>query len=244
MKHGFKLVDYQDSSDTDDEEQQAKKKFENPLKKIKLENSIETEVHVDDPALHDHRTRSFAHVRGNWASHIYLELLDNDFHALQDSILEAFAENEVKKIENPHLSVSKVFTLQYHWIPSFVQGLQKRLHKSIDKFHLSLGSKLQTFVNEDQSRTFIALQIPSSENLLKIVQICDETLLEFNKDPFYQPPEFHISLAWTLGKRKIDLSKLDQVVQDWLEDSEKVFEIDQIHAKIGNKSYNCNFKKI
>ena len=48
---------------------------------------------IDDPNLHDNRIRSFAHVRGNWASYIFIDPnKDIDFAPLQDSILNFFSK--------------------------------------------------------------------------------------------------------------------------------------------------------
>ena len=98
---------------------------------------------MDDPSLHDNRLRSFPHVRGNWASYIFINpKTEIDFSPVQNSILKFLQQNnpelECKAIDEPHLSISRVFTLQYHWISSFVQGLQTRLKNNVKSFTLRL----------------------------------------------------------------------------------------------------------
>ena len=120
-----------------------KKKFilQNPLKNVQI-GASDPEF-VDDPSLHDNRIRSFPHVRGNWASYIFIDPKNEiDFGPLQSSILKFLAENhsslECKTINGPHLSVSRVFTLQFHWISSFVQELQTKLKNDVKPFNLRL----------------------------------------------------------------------------------------------------------
>jgi hypothetical protein len=122
----------------------AKKKkliLQNPLKNVQI-GASDPEF-VDDPSLHDNRIRSFPHVRGNWASYIFIDpQKEIDFGPLQNSILKFLAENhsslECKTINGPHLSVSRVFTLQFHWISSFVQELQTKLKNDVKPFNLRL----------------------------------------------------------------------------------------------------------
>ena len=122
----------------------AKKKkiiLQNPLKNVQI-GASDPEF-VDDPSLHDNRIRSFPHVRGNWASYIFIDpQKEIDFGPLQSSILKFLAENhstlECKTIKGPHLSVSRVFTLQFHWISSFVQELQAKLKNDVKPFNLRL----------------------------------------------------------------------------------------------------------
>ena len=122
----------------------AKKKkliLQNPLKNVQIGDS--DPEFVDDPSLHDNRIRSFPHVRGNWASYIFIDpKKEIDFGPLQNSILKFLAENhsslECKTINGPHLSVSRVFTLQFHWISSFIQELQTKLKNDVKPFTLRL----------------------------------------------------------------------------------------------------------
>ena len=123
----------------------AKKKkkliLQNPMKNVQIGAS--DQEFIDDPSLHDNRIRSFPHVRGNWASYIFIDpQKEIDFGPLQSSILKFLAENhsslECKTINGPHLSVSRVFTLQFHWISSFVQELQAKLKNDVKPFNLRL----------------------------------------------------------------------------------------------------------
>jgi len=220
----------------------AKKKkliLQNPMKNVQI-GASDPEF-VDDPSLHDNRIRSFPHVRGNWASYIFIDPQNEiDFGPLQNSILKFLAENhsslECKTINGPHLSVSRVFTLQFHWISSFVQELQTKLKNNVKPFNLSLAPKIDLLINEESTRTFITVAIPEHKSLIDVVKCCDKTLLEFDKEVFYKPATFHISLAWVLGDQRdqIDIKNLQSCLEKI---EESTFHVDSICCKIGNKLY-------
>ena len=251
MNHGL-IVNY---SDTDSEEEENKFEIvqQPPTKKIKLPNPLKNTITpnenddeiIDDPSLHDHRVRSFPHVRGNWATYIFIQPKDIDFNQIQQELLEFFKLKlnlDVKPIENPHLSVSKVVTLQHIWIKDFTKSLQEKLKTRLKtSFRLRIQPNIKILVNEEKTRTFICIEIDSNSYLRNLVKCCDQTLLEFQKEPFYDPPEFHISLAWILGdnQNNIDTKNLIPIAQSWLDSQDQTnFEVDSVHCKIGNKLFD------
>ena len=146
-------------------------------------------------------------------------------------------------ISEPHLSVSRVVTLQYHWIQSFTQSFQDKLRSRVVPFHLKLGSKIKVLVNEDFTRTFITLEVENSKYLTDVVKCCDESLIEYNKEVFYNPPEFHISLLWTLGDQKslIATETLNKCLDQWIQEEEiENIRVNSVHCKIGNKFYTLS----
>ena len=246
MSHGLALIAaYDDEEDTEEIEKPAKKiKLQNPLKNVKIGEEDQDQV-LDDPSLHDFRVRSFPHVRGNWASYAYIKT-DLDWSPLQKLLKHCLAKQDIvaKDIPEPHLSVSKVVTLQHHWIQPFVQSFQTKLKSRVVPFNLSLGSKIKVLVNEDFTRTFITLEVQNSKSLREIVKCCDESLIEYNKEIFYDPPEFHVSLLWTLGDQKsfISLEALQNSLSKWMldEDIENT-EVNSVECKIGNKFFTLRF---
>jgi hypothetical protein len=68
------------------------------------------------------------------------------------------------------------------------------------------------------------------------VTCCDKTLLEFDKEVFYKPATFHVSLAWVLGDQRdqIDIKNLQSCLEKF---EESTFHVDSIYCKIGNKLY-------
>ena len=247
MSHGLALIAAYDDEEEDIQIEQPKKKLklQNPLKDIKIGEEEDQGQVLDDPSLHDFRVRSFPHVRGNWASYAYIKT-ELDWSPLQKLLKHCLSKQDIiaKDIPEPHLSVSKVVTLQHHWIQPFVQSFGAKLKSRLVPFNLSLGSKIKVLVNEDFTRTFITLEVENSKNICEIVKCCDESLLEYNKETFYDPPEFHISLLWTLGDQKslINIETLQESLNKWMldEDIENI-EVDSVQCKIGNKFFTLKF---
>jgi hypothetical protein len=215
-----------------------KKRILLPSPNISIQTKDESEDTTDDPSIHDYRVRSFAHVRGNWASYIFIDLSKIEFLHIQKSILDTI--ETAKAIDNPHLSLSRVVTLQYHWIKDFTSGLQARLRNQLGPFAVQFVPKLKLLVNEEATRTFITLTVQGNKHLERVVQCSDETLAEYNKEPFYKPADFHVSLAWCLGDHRetIDLKKLQKVADHWYCDNDQPFiHVSSIRTKVGNKLF-------
>ena len=238
MSHGL-VADYTDS---EEEEQEIN---EPPLKKLKLpnplkNNSFDNEEVIDDPALHDFRVRSFPHVRGNWATYVFIQPSEIEFSDLQKCIHEhlKFKKFDVKLIDKPHLSVSRVVTLQHIWINSFTKSLQHQFKIGLKPFRIRFEPNVKILVNEEKTRTFIGIDILSNSFLKQLVKCCDQTLIEFNKEAFFDPPDFHISLAWCLGDQSIDTKELSQITQDWINTLDQPYiEVNSVNCKIGNKLF-------
>ena len=121
-----------------------------------------------------------------------------------------------------------------------ISKIQFPKYSLITLIFTSLAPKLDILVNEEGSRSFITVSIPEHRNLVELVKCCDETLVEFDKEVFFKPPNFHISLVWALGdqRAKIDLKNL-QICLEELE--ETTFFVDTVFCKIGNKLYTNKF---
>lgn len=84
---------------------------------------------MDDPELHGGRKRTFAHERGNWASYCYFRLASGTLiaelrKAVQDCCDAEGIAVALESIEEVHLSLTKTFVLQHHWIESFIQSIR------------------------------------------------------------------------------------------------------------------------
>jgi len=171
----------------------------------------------------DGRIRSFAHVRGNWASHVFLRPFDDDesMTVLAEKIVaranEILREESTAAIkvhilppEDLHLSLSRTFVLGHHLISSFTSSLSSSLRQAAldsivgDKSSLlvTFTSNVKVYFNDEGTRGFIAIQVhPSCQQRLELLtSAVDETLKEFNlgDQVFYSDPSFHLSLAWFL----------------------------------------------
>ena len=232
------------SYSSDEEEEVAAKKIKLTLPKSVKSMFSDKEEDLkpieNDPKFHKGRIRSFPHLRGNWATFVYAHI-NEDFCALQENLIMCTVqevETELNKIDDPHLSLTKVLTLKHHWINDFVSSIRKKLN--FEPFSASV-SRLKTFVNEDKTRTFIGLCLESPK-FKEMVQKLDETLNEFRLPTFYDPAQFHVSLLWTLGDKAEELQKvLDGVdLESLLQkcDTDAVWDIEEIKCKCGNKIFN------
>merc|ERR1712192_254753 len=196
----------------------------------------EVEEVVDDPALHEGRSRSFAHQANSWATYIYLDTKAFDLEEARDLLVK---ELDLEPIPNPHLSLSKVVSLRHHWLQPFTSSLQNSLGQE-RKFYLGLD-KLQVYVNDECSRTFLGITAGAGwGQLSRLTKRVDSALHEYNLPPFYRPPSFHCSLAWCLGDRRASiiprLQKLSLQLVACLE--EDAILVDAVHCKAGNKHFS------
>ncbi len=159
--------------------------------------------------------RQQPHVPGNWAGHVFITIPKNILLERQQlraadawkNRLEMegwtgpmllHREEEGKLLKGMHVSLSRPFYLQRGSIDSFVQSLQERL-KYTEKgwFRLNYTEKgTKVFTNDDSTRTFLVWRIEDIENFLaSLVKDVDKVLERYGAAPYYQPPQFHVSVA-------------------------------------------------
>ena len=142
----------------------------------------EEEEVVDDPALHEGRSRSFSHQANSWATYIYLDTKAFDLEEARDLLVK---ELDLEPIPNPHLSLSKVVSLRHHWLQPLTSSLQNSFGLE-RKFYLGLD-KLQVYVNDECSRTFVGLTAGAGwGQLSRLTKRVDSALQEYNLPPFYR----------------------------------------------------------
>ncbi|CAG9561230.1 unnamed protein product [Danaus chrysippus] len=180
----------------DDEDSQSDENDNCKIQKIKLPTPnlsevpvVSTEEHIDDPSLHGGRLRSFPHVRGNWASFVYIEYPEQDhlYKTINNlSKLVSSLNISCNTCEGIHLSLSKTFTIQYHMIRPLSAALQEVVG-DIESFELYFDS-VEVYCNEEKTRTFIALKadIYSSKILANITDKIDGILEDYKLPKFYQ----------------------------------------------------------
>jgi len=173
--------------------------------------------------------------------------------SFQHDIHQIFKQHsyDAKLIKGPHISLSKVVNLQYSWINEFVTSLRQKIDTN-QKFSIGWKSELQSFVNEQRTRTFIALTVHplSSTFLSELVKSVDFVLKGYKLEKFYDPPLFHVSLLWTLGdeKEKIEADKslnasLNARISEFFEESYEDFVVDMITCKSGDRVFNLTLGK-
>nr|XP_026499150.1 U6 snRNA phosphodiesterase-like isoform X2 [Vanessa tameamea] len=245
------ICDYGSEEETSDSE---KKDSEN-LKKLKLPTPnlsgvsvVLSEEHIDNPSLHSGRTRSFPHIRGNWATFIYVEYPNkgNLFHIIEK--LEALVKSVDESCmvcQDVHISLSKTFVLRYHMIKSFTSTLQNVLNNN-NSFILNFDS-VEVYCNEENTRTFIALGVDALSHayLNNILKQIDTLLDDFKLPTFYENPSFHMSILSVNGNKKDLLLKILNNFYDIFIQQKYILKpenINKVNCKSGNKIYQYCLK--
>ncbi|XP_038875354.1 U6 snRNA phosphodiesterase isoform X1 [Benincasa hispida] len=213
------------------------------------------------------RVRSFPHVQGNYALHLYIPVyvptngrkevalflkkvssLVPALHLVDiDVPLDVLCKDD-HKLEQAlarefHVSLSRTVPIRVHQIDSIVTMLRQKL-QSQRRYWIDF-SKWETFVNDDLSRTFLSMEIITGGlmEIRKQIQIVNEVYKLHNLPEFYKEARPHISLAWAIG----DLSKLlSQAVHNEMKSSAVMQTLKRcifttkfkgIECKIGKKIY-------
>ncbi|ESO89820.1 hypothetical protein LOTGIDRAFT_164857 [Lottia gigantea] len=229
-----------------------KRKFEDL--KLPVPDSIQNmfkqqKKHEDNPVRHEGRIRSFEHVEGNWATHVYIPYLKEDrFISMVDEVLKCLHPLDFHKMSEFHLSLSRTVTIRHHWIDSLTQSLQKSF-QHINRFICCL-STFKFYTNDEKNRTFLSLQVSDSRNRLKeLTDLVDTCFEEFHLEKYYKNPSYHISIGWCLNNviDKITNKQhtcLQETLDSFLEENEDLnyIDVDSIQCKTGNKAFTFRLK--
>ncbi|XP_052060691.1 U6 snRNA phosphodiesterase 1-like [Mytilus californianus] len=257
------LVEYSDSeSDVDSESEQvacpkkmklSEKTDKNPAPKrpqLPLPDSIvklfdKEEQHEDDSSKHGGRIRTFSHEIGNWATLVFIPYeADNHLTDMVEELLLCLRPLEFNMMDEFHMSLSRTVTIRHHWIQSLVDSLQSKI-TSLSSFPCEM-TKLKFYVNDEKTRSFLALEVASiTKTLSRYVQVVDTCFKEFKLQTYYKNPSFHISLAWCVGDviSKISKEKTEELEKIWNttcdENPElKYFYARKVNCKTGNKVFS------
>lgn len=95
--------------------------------------------HKDDPSLHEFRSRSFKHESGMWASAVYIDcklvilIILGSFLCVLVTELFSYLLTinglnlKFYTIKDPHISLSKTWTIYHHWIQNLSEKLKTTL---------------------------------------------------------------------------------------------------------------------
>ncbi|CAN1137650.1 U6 snRNA phosphodiesterase 1 [Linum perenne] len=211
------------------------------------------------------RLRSFPHVEGNYALHVYIpvhippaskkqvaqflkkiSLLVPDLHVVDADVpLSSLCKDE-QKLEQVavgrefHVSLGRTVAIRVHQIDSVVAMLRQKL-QSQKRYWIDFN-KWEVFVNDDQTRTFLSIEVVTGglAEITKQIHSVNEVYKLHNLPEFYKDPRPHISLAWALGDISDSLKRV--VVEEEVKRSRitgRVFtcKFSGIVCKIGNKTF-------
>eukprot|EP01134_Creolimax_fragrantissima_P003848 CFRG3848T1 len=190
------------------------------------------------------RVRRFAHVRGNWATHVYFEVpveddlvdfIDDTIDGLQSiptlagKVIHPFVSEDNQKL---HISLSQTVTLQYHEIGPFFRTLAEAL-KLVKPFSISLKG-LRHFVNESQHRSFLALCVSQGHAYVQdhVLTRVDDAMRQYKQPVYYENPSLHASFCWWIEEgtelehsrtsRDHDIDKQQKLGVDFVDEDERV----------------------
>ena len=156
--------------------------------------------------LSDGRIRTFPHVEGNWATHVYVAVptspgLDNLLDEC-DSLLPTHLSFQRISPSERHLSLSRCVTLRHHQIQHFTHLLSTAL-SDLRLLCVPLPVVLHSlalYCNEQRTRSFAAVKVGAGEEeLLRVLAATDGVMREMGLPTFYEQPELHVTYAWRLG---------------------------------------------
>lgn len=182
------------------------------------------------------RVRSFPHVEGNYALHVYIPVyipstpkkelalflkkvtsLVPGLHVVDvDVPLNSLCKDD-HKLEQValgrefHISLGRTVPIRVHQIDSVVAMLRQKLQFQ-KRYFIDL-SKWEVFINDDHTRTFLSMEVITGglAEITRQIQAVNEVYKLHNLPEFYKDPRPHISLAWASG----DISdSLKRVVEE------------------------------
>lgn len=208
------------------------------------------QVLVDDPALHQNRVRSFPHEVGNWATHIFISVPQNNhFLNFVGNLMKLLLPEGFELLPEFHVSLSRTVVIRHHWIEPLVESLKEKLQ------HISTSVceviDVKIFLNDEKTRSFVCLELSEDDTeLLNYVKAVDDCFEDFKLAPYYKNPSFHISVGWCLGDvtstvSSERLSKAKTMLSEFLalHSDLRFLYAHQIHCRIGNKSFVIALKE-
>ncbi|KAK4047335.1 poly(U)-specific 3'-to-5' RNA exonuclease [Microbotryomycetes sp. JL201] len=175
---------------------------------------------ADVPELHQGRSRAIAHQPGQWAAHVFVELLPDDAssqvlkNAVKDassglkdssatvhSLLDKTRPEKEGQLASEdlvlHMSLSRPLILQTNQ-----RGDLKAAVASVANSAKQPSCCFASFgwlENDDKTRRFLGVEVGSGYQQLKaLVAILDEQFVRLRLPRYYDTPRFHCSLAWTI----------------------------------------------
>ncbi|OMO52268.1 hypothetical protein COLO4_37310 [Corchorus olitorius] len=179
------------------------------------------------------RVRSFPHVEGNYALHVYIPVYipstsKREMSQFLKRVASSFSGLHVVDIDVPlnilckeehkldqvalgrefHISLGRTVPIRVHQIDSIVTMLRQKLQ--FQKRYWIDFNKWEVFVNDDQTRTFLSLEVITGglSEITKQIQAVNEVYKLHNLPEFYKDPRPHISLAWAVGDLSGSLKKV------------------------------------
>nr|KYP72791.1 UPF0406 protein C16orf57 isogeny [Cajanus cajan] len=211
------------------------------------------------------RVRSFPHVDGNYALHVYIPIYISSPKKELVAFLKKVSSQEpslnVVDVDVPlnilcnndekleqvvlgrefHISLGRTVPIRVHQIDSMVSMLRQKLQTQ-HQYWINFN-KWEVFVNDDHTRTFVSLEVVQGGlvEIKKQIEAVNTIYRLHNLPEFYEDPRPHISIAWALGDISHSLKKVinEEMKCSFGKSLKFIFscKFKGIECKIGNKTY-------
>eukprot|EP00959_Pyramimonas_sp_CCMP1952_P270374 5651914-Pyramimonas_sp.AAC.1 len=222
---------------------------------------------------HQGRTRGFPHVVGNFPTHVFVRAAAP---VKCQSVLEALlvrlaqvmpglqptkpttSNPSSKKVSGSsggnwvngeyHMSLSRTVAIRIHQQAPLLRDLRVNLRRKVGTFSVALEC-LAVFVNDDRSRTFLAVETvcPGAKKLVQLITRVDLAFTTNNLKCFYANPRPHVSVAWVLGDQEKEMTA--RVAELFPNNGAKGkglagegyqwnFQVADVECKVGNKIHS------
>eukprot|EP00889_Picochlorum_renovo_P000878 jgi/Picre1/27908/NNA_000871.t1 len=145
--------------------------------------------------VHQGRTRSFPHVEGQYATHVFLEIALPDSERVRKTY-DAF-QSHLSTHVGPQ---SRMHPIESGTHESLLRELKAAFRKKKRALHLRIGGAAKVLVNEDGTRTFVALHVTDPGGMVEdMIESVSRVFIRHGLPKYYDNPDIHVSIAWCLG---------------------------------------------
>ncbi|KAI3918614.1 hypothetical protein MKX01_041934 [Papaver californicum] len=216
------------------------------------------------------RVRNFPHIEGNYALHVFIPVyippapMKNlalflkriakvvpDLHVVDVDIPLSILCKDNRKLEQValgrefHISLGRTVPIRVHQIDSILTMLRQKF-SSAKQYWIDF-SKWEVFVNDEQTRSFLAMEVVAGglAEVTRQIHSVNEIYRLHNLPEFYKDPRPHISLIWASGNVSDLLKKRvpEDLSAGTMSQNRRIFtcKFKDIKCRIGHKQYKiCN----
>jgi hypothetical protein len=148
------------------------------------------------------RIRQVEHIEGNFSTHVFVDLSPEnkrivDLYAAKWTSMPPFFEStDPDNFGSYHVSLSKHVFLHPHMIQSFLEKLTQAFSAQ-EEVTLYFRPELTRYLNDNRNTAFAAVPVDLevSPQCLRLINIVDSVLSQFDLPVYYPDPSPHVSLG-------------------------------------------------
>ena len=210
---------------------------------------------ASDGSYHQGRIRSFPHVEGQFATHVYFELTGGEDNTHLGHLLQAFSTlgETFHPMEQPfHVSLSRTVAITSIQMKSLLSELKNALQKPLViprkrprtsildmSLRVRIGESACILVNDEKTRTFLSLSVSMQgrTSLESVIGHVSRVFQRHGLPEYYQDPNIHTSVGWCLGNQEVEMKRLLEKSQKYLGNLAWSCSLTRILCRIGKKDH-------